>query len=104
MEVLNLIDENNTNNTSYIKYYMISKDRNKLKNFYYISSNKLNINDKVYLVSKSTLLLFKYGKVIKINKDLINIQFNRYSLTLNKSEYYFFKQYNTYNILNDMIS
>ena len=74
-----------------------------MKNYYYISSKNLKINDKIYIVSKSTLLLFKYGKIIKKNGKFVNILFNKYSLTLDCNNYYFFKEYNTYNLLNDLI-
>ena len=99
-----IINKEKTNNTTFIKQFMLNKDTKKLHNYYYTPYSNLNINDKVYLVSKSTLLLFKYGTIVQKNNNLLNIRFNKYSLNVNKDEYHFFKEYNTYNILNDMIN
>jgi len=89
---------------SIIKKFMSSKTNKKLKNYYYSPYIKIKEHDYVYLVKKSTLEIFKYGKVIEKDKQIIYMFINNYTLGLDSREYYFYKQYNKYNLFSDLLN
>ncbi len=64
-------------------------------NTYFLDEDNetLYLDDMIFLVDKSTGLIEKKGKVIKITDDKIVLRIqNKYNLTFVKEDYYFFKK------------
>jgi hypothetical protein len=88
------------NNNIFNKY-------SKLKNYTLVDNVKKY--NKIYLVDKNTLDIYKNGIVTDINKDIISLLINnKFTLHINKNEYYIFnkinKNYYYEFILNNMIN
>lgn len=76
--------------------YLPEKTIHQLTNHTYFldeDNETLYLDDMIFLVDKSTGLIEKKGKVIKITDDKIVLRVqNKYNLTFVKEDYYFFKK------------
>ena len=82
---------------------MSYKTKRKLKNYYYSPYKNINKLDYVYLIKKSTLEVFKYGRIVEKESNYIYILINNYTLKIDSNHYYFYKQYNKYNLFSDLL-
>ena len=98
MDILSIITEqsklSNKKNTNILMKYI---DKNKiLKDTILLNYQQINKYDKVILVKKSNLKVYKYGIIIaKYNRYISMYINNSYTLTLNSSDYHIFRKENT---------
>ncbi len=73
-------------------HYLPDKTTKKLENYEYNSdNNNLFLNDRIFLVKKSSGLIEKKGIIIKITNDKITIKANQGNLSFNIVDHYIFK-------------
>jgi len=80
------------NKNQVFETFLTDDTLNKIKNksFYDSSVSDIYLNDNITFVKKNTGKVFKSGKVIAIDGDLITIKTNVNYLTLNLNGYYLF--------------
>jgi len=75
--------------------YLPEKTIHQLTNTYFLDEDNetLYLDDMIFFVDKSTGLIEKRGKVIKITDDKIVLRIqNKYNVTFLKEDYYLFKK------------
>ena len=85
------------NKQSILHYYLSDKVKETIIgcDLYDPSTSQLFLNDTIYVINKSTLLLDTRGKITSIDQDKIRLYVNyQYIIQIKPSEYYIFVKKN----------
>lgn len=72
-------------------FYLTPEIRSTVEDFEYLDDDhELFLNDKIYLISRTTLQLVKSGTIHAIQNNYVTIKYKRYNNHLPISEYHIF--------------
>ena len=86
--ILNIYKNKNKVFEEYLDNETFKKIKN--KSFYDKNESDIYLNDNITLLKKNTGKVFKSGKVIAIDKNLITIKTSTNYITINSEKYYIF--------------